>query len=222
MSQIHAVTDAELEALEKQIEQLETDEKNQAEVAEKKKAEAAAKRIADQKRKANAEAEKKRAAELEKQRMEEEKRLAKESKKREEEEKKKKYTMLITEAEQAATNKDKELAISKYESALTIFPDDINAKKGLQEAQNINSFCKIILGGWSYEGWGAIQTLRANGTYDLVGGNSGTWECTDPENRTITLISSEHSWDPYIWILSEDGNCFKFNHLFGEACYIRK
>ena len=66
---VTAVTDAELDALERQIEQQEAEEKRKAE----------AKRIEEQKRKANAEAEKKRAAELEKQRREEEERLLEET-----------------------------------------------------------------------------------------------------------------------------------------------
>jgi len=74
---VHAVTDAELEALEKQIEQLESEKKQQAE--DKRKAEAAAKLIEEQKRKANAEAERKRLSELEKQRREEEERLLEET-----------------------------------------------------------------------------------------------------------------------------------------------
>jgi hypothetical protein len=46
----HAVTDEELEALEKQIEQQEADEKQKVEAEKKKKAEAEAKRIAEEKR----------------------------------------------------------------------------------------------------------------------------------------------------------------------------
>lgn len=76
LSPVQAVTDAELEALEKQIDQLELEEKKQAE--------AAAKRKAEQKRKAEAEAEKKRFVELEKQRQEEQRRLEEEKRKLEE------------------------------------------------------------------------------------------------------------------------------------------
>ena len=72
LTPVQAVTDAELEALEKQIEQLETEEKKQAEAARKTKVEAEAKRKAEQKRKAEAEAEKKRHAKFEQKKKEEE------------------------------------------------------------------------------------------------------------------------------------------------------
>ena len=67
LTQVHAVDDAEFEALEKQIEQLEKEEKQKAE---------AKKKNAEVKRKA--EAEKKRLAELERQRQEEQKRVEEE------------------------------------------------------------------------------------------------------------------------------------------------
>jgi len=71
IAQVHAVDDAEFEALEKQIEQLEAGEKKKADAIEKKKAEA----------------EKKRLAELERQRQEEQKRVEEEKLKLEEERK---------------------------------------------------------------------------------------------------------------------------------------
>ena len=78
-----AVTDAELEALEKQIEQQEAEEKKQAKDEEKKKAESEAKRKVEKKRKVEAEAKRReeeakgkaeeaRLAEIERQRQEEE------------------------------------------------------------------------------------------------------------------------------------------------------
>ena len=187
LTQVHAVTDAELEALEKQIEQLETDEKKEAEAAEKKKAEAAAKRIKDQKRKANAEAEKKRLAELEKQRIEEEKRLTKESEKREEEVKKKKYIMIITEAEQAVTNKDKEVAISKYKEALALFPDDTKAELGIRTAEKLmDKSCYNVLGEWV--DFGNRMFVKTDGTVEmknvLLGEITAKWKCLDSETQS--------------------------------------
>ncbi len=67
LTSVNAVTDAELEALEKQIEQQEVEEKNQAEVE--------AKRKAEEKRIAEAESKKKRLDELEKKQRQEELRL---------------------------------------------------------------------------------------------------------------------------------------------------
>ena len=74
LSHVHAVTDAELEALEKQIEQQEVEEKEQAEAEEKKKA--------------AAEAQKKQFSEFEKQRQKELKGIEKEKLKLEEARKK--------------------------------------------------------------------------------------------------------------------------------------
>jgi ATP-dependent 26S proteasome regulatory subunit len=68
LSQVHAVDEAEFEALEKQIEQLESDEKKKAEAAAKRKAEAEKQRLEEIKRTA----EEARLAELERQRQEEE------------------------------------------------------------------------------------------------------------------------------------------------------
>ena len=117
---VHAVTNAELEALEKQIEQLESDEKKQVEAAAKRKAEVEKQRLEETRRITEEKrmAEEARQAELERQRQDEE------SKKRAEEEKKEKYNLLITEAEQAVRYKDKNLAISNYEKALVLYPED--------------------------------------------------------------------------------------------------
>jgi len=203
LTSVTAVTDAELEALEKQIEQLEVEEKKKSDAeAGKKKAEAAAKRIADQKRKANAEAERKRLAEQEKQRIEEEDRLAKESKKREEEEKKKEYTMLITEAEQAVTSKDKELAMTKYNQALLLYPNSPAVNEGIKEAEELmEKICYQFVGTWvvkQFIGQGMVQIME-DGTLYL--GNTkeypGSWVCypeknqiEDEKNRFYTLIES--------------------------------
>jgi len=187
LSHVHAVTDAELEALEKQLEQLETNEKNQAEAEERKKAEVAAKRNAEQKRKANAEAEKKRLAELEKQRMEEEQRLTEEAKKQEEEEKKKKYTMLITEAKQATSSKDKEVAISKYKEALALFPDDAEAELGIKTAEKLmDKSCYNVLGEWV--DFGNRMFVKTDGTVEmknvLLGEITAKWKCLDSETQS--------------------------------------
>ena len=223
MSHIHAVTDAELEALEKQIEQLETDEKNQAEAAEKKKAEAAAKRIADQKRKANAEVEQKRLAELEKQRLEEEKRLAEETKKREEEEKKNKYAILVSEAQRAVTNKDKEMAIIKYNEALILVPGDYVANMGIKTAKELkHKVCYEVLGTWVFDSWlrnaDSIE-IKGDGTYTYETTTKSIWKCIDPENRTIELhanMSIPLPASTMTAVLSNDGQCLNISSFSGK------
>ena len=112
---VTAVTDAELEALEKQIEQQETEEKRQVEAEAKRKAEEEAKRKAEEKRKAEAEAEKKRLTELEKQLQEEQRQL--EEQKRLEEEKRKAEEARLVELErqrreEEAKKREEEVQIS--------------------------------------------------------------------------------------------------------------
>ena len=157
LTSVTAVTDAELEALENQIKKLEKDEKNQAEATEKKKAEAEAKRKAEIKSKAEAEAkgkaEEARLSELGQQRQEEE------AKKRAEEEKKEKYNELIAEAGHAVSNKDKELAMKKYNEALVLFPGNIIVIRGLKNDEDLmKKCCYELIGTWR-ESRGEIITF---------------------------------------------------------------
>jgi chemotaxis protein histidine kinase CheA len=220
LTTVAAVTDAELEALEKQIEQLESEEKRQAEAAENKKAEG--KRKAEQKRKAEAEMEKKRLAE---QKRIEEARLAelerqrkeKEAKKRAEEERKEKYNLLIAEAKQAINDKDKELAISKYNEALTITPGDPVANSGIKEAEKLkHKVCYEVLGAWQYPQ--AVMDIKEDGTFAATGIADSTWKCTDPKNRTIEL---KIPLATMIAILSDDGQCLSTSTWASSAVFNR-
>jgi hypothetical protein len=218
----NAVTDEELEALEKQIEQLEAEEKQQSDTAEKKKAEAEAKYKAEQKRKANAEVEEKRLAEQEKQRLEKEKRLTEESEKREKEEKKKKYTILVTEAEQAVGNKDKELATTKFNQALLLYPNSPAVYEGLKEAEKLmEKVCYQFVGTWvvkMFIGEGMIQIME-DGT--LYYGNTkeypASWECY-PEKNQI----KDNKMNLF-YTLTESGTCLTGpgTGMGGDACYRR-
>ena len=228
LTSVTAVTDAELEALEKQIEQLESEEKRQAEAAEKKKTEVEAKRIVNQKRKANAEVEKKRLAKLEKQRIEEEERLIKESKKREEEENKNKFTVLIAEAEQAFNNKDKTQAIKKYNEALTLFPGDVVATRGLVKAESLkHKLCYDVLGKWDWDrAFGKEYIiLHEDGSIDYQSAikGSGNWECTSPETRTIKIrITAAGFSNEWLSTYSADGSCLLGPESWGDrGCYHR-
>jgi hypothetical protein len=228
LTPVSAVTDAELEALEKQLEQMETEEKEQAETEEKKKAEAEAKRIADQKRKANTEAESKRLAEQEKQRIEEEKRLTEETKKRGDEEKKEKYTRFIAKAEQAFNDKDKTQAIKKYNEALALFPDDVVATRGLVEAEGLkHKLCYDVLGKWIWDkAFGKDYIILYDGgslDYQTSIKGSGNWECTSPETRTIKLrVSAAGFSNEWLSTYSEDGSCLLGPETWGDrGCYYR-
>jgi Skp family chaperone for outer membrane proteins len=228
LSPAQAVTDAELEALEKQIEKLEAEEKQQIETTEKKKADADARLKAEQKRKTNAEAEKKRQTELEKQRIEEERRLAEEAKIREEGEKKKKYTKLVSEAKQAFNDKDKTLAIKKYNAALALSPGDIVATRGLVNAEGLkHKLCYDVLGKWIWDrAFGEEYIILHDGgslDYQTSIKGSGSWECTSPETRTIKIrVSAAGFSNEWLSTYSEDGNCLLGPEGWGDrGCYHR-
>ncbi len=220
LTSVIAVTDAELQVLEKQLEKQEAEEKKQVEIETKRKEE--------QKRKLEIEAKKKRLIELEKQRQEdqrkkdeEKKRLAnierqrheEEAKNKAEHEKKEKYNSLITEAEQALNNKDKELAIKLYKKALTIIPNDSVANTGLREAEKLkHKLCYEILGPWLHNGKLNFD-LKDDGTLVSAHIGQSTWICSQPENRTIELKSVV---GPMTAVLSADSQCLHAT-LWGTA-----
>ena len=217
---IYAVTDAELEALEKQIEQQETEKKKQIEAEVKRKAEAIRKAEGEAKRKAEAKAEKNRIAELEKQRLEEAKQVSEEKRKaeeaqRQEEEKKEKYNLIIAVAEQAINDKDKELAISKYNNALVLYPNNELALIGLKKAEGLtDNGCSDIIGVWR---WNDLTrtTTRFYEDGKVISKNifksEGTWECIDPKNRIFTA----NTWGKKRKIkMSDDANQLESTNAF--------
>jgi len=226
VNNVEAVSDAELEALEKQIEQLEAEEKKQAEAEAKRKVEQKRKAKAEAKRKAEAEAEKqaneKRKQEAEEKLFAEEetKRKEEEVKKRAEEEKKEKYKLLIVEAEQAMSNKDKELAISKYNGALELKPSDRIAIDGIKEAKKLkDKVCYEVFGNWVSK-LGKVN-VNGDGTFTWDNGaasGSGTWECSDPKARKFDFITPSGWISDWTSLLTEDGRCFSF---WNEACWTR-
>jgi len=65
--------------------------------------------------------------------------------------------------------------------------------------------CSEIVGSWSWFN-GGVVTVRSDGTIEHdISGNSGRWECIDPDEGTVTL-----RWDRGGWVdiltLSVDGN----------------
>ena len=227
-SSVSAVTDAELEALEKQIEQQEVEEKKKAEVEAKQKAEERKARLEKQK----LEEEQKRLAE-EKRKLEEaklielERQRQEETKKRVEKEKEEKYNLLITEAEQAVSNKDKELAISKYNEALALVPNDSVAESGLKEADKlIDKSCLVVVGEWRPKPyWGVKMMIMSDGTTRPYIGSissytTGTWECLDSTIHEY-LLKDEYrkKRDEQEFVLREDG-CFEEKKK--KKCWVRK
>jgi len=226
LTQVQAVTDAELGALEKQLEQQEVEEKEKAEVERKAKAEAKRKaeeqkRLEEEKRKLEAERKKfeeDRQAELER------KRQVDEAKKKAEQEKKEKYNSLIAEAEQAISNKDKELAISKYNEALVIVPGDIVAIIGLNNAEKLmNKFCYELIGTWK-EPNGDITKFYENGIVKFkfkYGAYEHPWECL-PEIRQVKMNYLDNNNPVYItsFKLSNDSKRLYFANR--DVLYVEK
>ena len=239
---ILAVTDAEIEALEKQVEQQEIESKRKAEEEVKRKAEARrkaeaeARRLAEEKkRKAE---EENRALELEKIRLEEARQAELDRQKQEEEaqqkaeeEKKQKYAQLIDEAEQAIADKDKNLAINKYNEALTLFPNDQVSISGIIKAEKLkDKICYDVLGWWKNDYVYTIEwKLNEDGTTSTNLAHPPTWDCINPGKRQIRLSWGEYS---IIRVLTENGDCLcKVDasieeittcSIVGDACYVRK
>jgi len=218
-----AVTDAELDALEKQIEQQEAEENQKAEVEAKRKAEekrkaeveakkqeeAEAKRytVEKAKRKAVAEAEKKRLAELERKQLEEDVKRKAEEEKRTKEEKYNKHNKLA----EAYMAEDKfNLAIKEYELLLESFPEDVQTVEKLKEAQGLENVCHEIVGTWIVQPngrtWIINEDKTAYGTW-LIFNAHGFWECLSARKREFRT-----SWPDCVvcgteyLILSDDGN----------------
>jgi len=229
LSPVQAVTDAELEALEKQIEQQEADEQKQTEAEAKRRAEA--EKLAEEKKRF-VELEKKRQEEQrlieeERRKLEEEKkkleesRLAELERKRQEEEKKEKYTLLIAEAEQAIRNKDKELAISKYNEALTLTPGDPVANSGIKEAEKLkHKVCYDVLGNWISKADKAEIKEDGTFTWDIgIASGSGTWECSNPKAGKFDFITPSDWISDWTSILNEDGRCLYF---WNNDCWTKR
>jgi hypothetical protein len=217
---VQAVTDAELEALEKQIEQQEIDEKKQAEATEKKKAETEVKRKAKEKRKAEVEAkrkqeeEQKHKVEAEAKRKAEESRLSEierqrqedENRKKAKEEKRDKFSQYMENGDSAMDNKEYEEALRVYTQALVFFPDDFSAISSQSRAREFRDNCVALIGEWEWA-FGMPVTVNADGSLQLKAliPNHGTWECTDPSQRKFTL-----RWVVGGWVdnatLTADGN----------------
>lgn len=229
---VNAVTDAELEALEKQIEQQEAERKREVEEEAKRKAEAEARQLAEeQRRKAEKE---KRSAEIEQQK-EEEKRKAEEAslaelkrlrqeqetKERAEKEKQKKYISLIHEAEEAVKHRDKKLAINKYNEALTLYPGNPEVYSGIHEAEKLmDKICYEFVGNWVMEmfigeGW---LTIEEDGTlfHGTMQDRKWGWKCI-PGKRQILEDVAE-----IIYTLSDDGTCLLTNMGGVDSCYRRR
>jgi len=212
VSIIHAVTDAELEALEKQLEQLESEESKLVDDEAKKKAEAEAKRRVEQKRKKEGEAKKQadeeeRKAEDERLREEQEARARAEAeKKKKEEEKRAQFSQYMKNGNLAMDNKQYAEALSEFTQALVIFPNDSAALSGESRAREYQDNCAALVGEWEWA-FGITVIVSADSNLQAIAliSNHGTWECTDPSQRKFTLRWVVGGWVDNV-TLSADGN----------------
>lgn len=217
LTSVFAVTDAELEALEKQLKQQESEEVKQAEAKrraelENQRLREVQKRLDEDKRQLVEERrklEEARLAELERKRQEVEARKKAEVKKNE------KYNFLIREAEHAIGNKDKELAISKYNEALALVPEDGVAISGLKKARKLkDKFCYQLIGTWKESITNDITKFYENGTVTFkssIVSYEHSWECR-PERREISMNYLNNNNPIYIssFKLSDDNKKLHF------------
>ena len=228
LTSVTAVTDAELEVLEKQIEQLEAEEKQRADTEAKADEAVRMKKQAESKARADAEA-KRKAEEVEQVKLEKQKQEAEaKAKEKAEEEEKSKYNALIAEAEKAFNDKDKTQAIQKYNEALALFPGDVVATRGLVDAEGLkHKLCYEVLGKWIWDkAFGKDYIILYDGgslDYQTSIKGSGNWECTSPETRTIKLrVSAAGFSNEWLSTYSADGSCLLGPETWGDrGCYHR-
>ncbi len=228
LTDVAAVTDAELEALEKQIEQQEAEDKQRTDAEAKAKEAARTKKKAEAKARIDAEA-KRKAEEVEQVKLEKQKQEAEaKAKEKADKEEKSKYNALIAEAEQAFNDKDKTQAIKKYNEALVLFPGDVVATRGLVNAESLkHKLCYDVLGEWIWDkaiGKDVIF-LHDGGSLDYQTSikGSGNWECTSPETRTIKIrLSAAGFSNEWLSTYSADGSCLLGPETWGDrGCYHR-
>lgn len=173
------------------------------------------KRFEDEKRRLEEErrqTERARLAELERQRE------AKDAQRKAEAEKQAKYTRLISEAERAMNGGNHALARDKYEQVLILIENDETALAGLRFIDELQNVCKQVVGSWHWF-HGGETNIHADGTIDgtwAIFSNTGTWECTEPAARKITLRWKAGGWVDSL-VLSSDGRSLKGKNQHGTA-----
>ncbi|MCG8323990.1 MAG: hypothetical protein MI673_00615 [Thiotrichales bacterium] len=227
-----AVSDSELEALEKQILQKEAEVERQQQM--QREAEAEARRKAERERRRVTEEERQRKeqqAELERlrlleaqQRIEEEKLKAEQERLRREEETRRQaeqeqnelYEKLHEVAENYLEDEQYEKAIREYTNILERNPGDKRAEGGIETARKFQDTCNSIIGKWQVAPhnifWDVFDNHTVYGEWLIFSAN-GIWECQSARQRTFVI-----SW-PECGVcltetlqLSEDGNTLKGTH----------
>jgi F0F1-type ATP synthase membrane subunit b/b' len=191
-------TDAELDALEKQIRQLEVEQTE----AERKAAAAAEEKRMEEER-IRKEAEERSIAEAARKKLEEETARA-------EQERRDRYDRQI-ELAGNYMNQDKfDLALTEYQKLLNDFPEDPGVLDGIRTAQKYLNACNGFVGRWHVEPngikWEVHPDKTIHGTW-LIFSSDGFWDCLSAREREFVT-----SWPDCpvcktdYFILSEDGN----------------
>ena len=214
-----AVTDAELEALEKQIEQQEEEEKQRQADEEKKRLEEE-KRLTEKKteeiiiedERKRSESEAQRIRELEEYKLSETERKRKEEEEKLRAEKKKQetYNKHIKLAKTYMAEDKFDMAIDEYQIVLNTFPEDVGAKDGISEAQKYLNACDDIVGTWNVEPNGITWVIHNDnkvfGTWLIFSAN-GFWECMNARKKEVVVRWPDCAvcFTEYFYI-SDDGN----------------
>jgi len=220
-------TEAKQIAMEEERIRLEEEQKQKAEEEAKQLAELEKQRQEEARRKAEAEQK-----HLEEEKRKEEERLAEaeqirreeEARKKADDEKKEKYNLLIAEAGQAISSKDKELAISKYQEVLAIYPGDPNAESGLKEAEKMtDKACFAIVGEWQDSQYIADKLrVSADGTYEqysAVAKYPGKWECLDPKSGKFKFTYEYNNWTADV--VYQEAGCLQETGRMRKSCWKR-
>ena len=185
---------------EEETKRLAEEQKRKAEEVQRKaeeerlRAEEAARKQAEQEARARAE------IEAEQQKKEEEIRIQREQQQREQ------YAQVMQNGDAAMDKKDYTTALQAYTQALEIIPGDPGALDGRSRAQGYKDTCAAITGEWDWV-LGSTTIISADGklqNFALIP-NHGTWECTDPSQRTFTLRWVVGGWVDTV-TLSTDNN----------------
>lgn len=218
IEQQEAVSDAELEAIEKQIDQQEEEEKQSIEL-ERRRLEQEQKKLAEQRRieEEKRKAEEARLAELERQRVE------KEIMEEKEQVKKRQYDKFIAEAEQATDKNNYDLAETNYSEALNIYNNDEKAQVGLSYIQILKKRCLSIIGVWGWDDTNQTMTFEPDGIVvhraALNTVIKQNWECADPKNFKFVMMNKNGQID---YFLSEDGNYLKGYDPWGNISFAKR
>ena len=117
------------------------------------------------------------------------------------------FNRLLYEAQQSSAEGDFNLSVLKYEKALAIFPDNKEARSGLNRARAVREICSGIIGEWLWFNGGLtvfIEKGIVTGEHRYLGRNKGKWKCSDPALRKFTILWENRS--SYDLTLSADKN----------------